>query len=130
LPHDLAHLVLLQLVQEITLHALVEHQHRKVHIVRKVHQVEHPVVLVVLAADLIVVPAAEALLAHLERMPANLQSVSKSLVKLYAMNSTICKHQNWVAQLFLTEMVQPKFECDAVHRWQISQRELAQIQQL
>jgi hypothetical protein len=69
-----------------------------------------------------------ALLVHLERMQVNLQSVSRSHERRCAMNSTICKRQNWVAQLFHTVMAQPRFVCDEVHHLQISLRELAQIQ--
>jgi hypothetical protein len=66
---------------------------------------------------------------HLVRMQARAVRENQNLVKLCAMNSTICKHQNWVAQLFRTVMVQHQFECVAVHPWPISLRRLRQIQQ-
>jgi hypothetical protein len=121
----------LELAQEITHHVLVEHQHHKVLIVHKEQQlVERQVVQhVQVAAVLIVAQVAAELQVHLERMQVNLQSVSRSHVRCCAKNSTICKHLSWVAQLFLTEMVQPKSVCVAAHRLQISPKELAQIQQ-
>jgi hypothetical protein len=121
----------LELEQEITHHVLVERQHRKVLIVHKVQQlVERQVVQHVLVeAVLIAAQVAAELQVHLERMQVNLQSVSRSHVRCCAKNSTICKHLSWVAQLFLTEMVQPKSVCVAAHRLQISPKELAQIQQ-
>jgi hypothetical protein len=121
----------LELAQEITRHVLVEQHHHKVHIVHKEQQlVEHLVVLhVQVAAVLIAAQVAAVLQVHLERMQVNLQSVSRSHERCCAKNSTICKHLSWVAQLFLTEMVQPKSVCVAAHRLQISPKELAQIQQ-
>jgi hypothetical protein len=121
----------LELAQEITHHVQVEHHHHKVHIVHKEQQlVEHQVVLLVqVVAVLIAAQVAVELQVHLERMQVNLQSVSRSHVRCCAKNSTICKHLSWVAQLFLTEMVQPKSVCVAAHRLQISPKELAQIQQ-
>jgi hypothetical protein len=121
----------LELEQEITHHVLVERQHRKVLIVHKEQQlVERQVVQHVLVeAVLIAAQVAAELQVHLERMQVNLQSVSRSHVRCCAKNSTICKHLSWVAQLFLTEMVQPKSVCVAAHRLQISPKELAQIQQ-
>jgi hypothetical protein len=121
----------LELEQEITHHVLVERQHRKVLIVHKEQQlVERQVVQHVLVeAVLIAAQVAAELQVHLERMQVNLQSVSRSHVRCCAKNSTICKHLSWVAQLFRTEMVQPKSVCVAAHRLQISPKELAQIQQ-
>jgi hypothetical protein len=121
----------LELEQEITHHVLVERQHHKVLIVHKVQQlVERQVVQhVQVVAVLIAAQVAAELQVHLERMQVNLQSVSRSHVRCCAKNSTICKHLSWVAQLFLTEMVQPKSVCVAAHRLQISPKELAQIQQ-
>jgi hypothetical protein len=121
----------LELAQEITHHAQVEHHHHKVHIVHKEQQlVEHLAVLLVqVVAVLIAAQVAVVLQVHLERMQVNLQSVSRSHERCCAKNSTICKHLSWVAQLFLTEMVQPKSVCVAAHRLQISPKELAQIQQ-
>jgi hypothetical protein len=121
----------LELAQEITHHVLVERQHHKVLIVHKVQQlVERQVVQhVQVVAVLIAAQVAAELQVHLERMQVNLQSVSRSHVRCCAKNSTICKHLSWVAQLFLTEMVQPKSVCVAAHRLQILPKELAQIQQ-
>jgi hypothetical protein len=109
----------------------VERHHRKVHIVHKEQQlVERQVVqLVQVAAVLIAAQVAVELQVHLERMQVNLQSVSRSQEKYYVKSSTICKHRSWVAQLFLTEMVQPKSVCVAALPLQISPKELAQIQQ-
>jgi hypothetical protein len=121
----------LELELEITHHVLVERQHHKVLIVHKEQQlVERQVVQhVQVVAVLIAAQVAAELQVHLERMQVNLQSVSRSHVRCCAKNSTICKHLSWVAQLFLTEMVQPKSVCVAAHRLQISPKELAQIQQ-
>jgi ribosomal protein S25 len=121
----------LEQAREITHHVLVERHQHKVHIVHKVRQlVERQVVQrVQVAAVLTAAQDVAVLQVHLERMQANLQSVSKSHVKFYVKSSTICKHRSWVAQLFRTEMVQPKSVCAVVHPLQISLRELAQIQQ-
>jgi hypothetical protein len=107
------------------------HHHHKVLIVHKVQQlVAHQVrQLAQVAVDQIAVPVAVALQVHLEKMPANLQSVSRSLVKRSVMSSTICKRHNLVAQLFHTVMEVPRFVCAAVHLWQILPRRLAPIQQ-
>jgi hypothetical protein len=56
-------------------------------------------------------------------------SANQNLEKRYAMNSTICKRHNWVAQSFRTEMARHKSVCVAVQLWQISQKKLAQMQQ-
>jgi hypothetical protein len=85
--------------------------------------------LVPVAVDLIVVQVVVVQQEHLEKMPANLQSVSRSLVKRCAMSSTICKRHNLVAQLFHMAMEVPRFVCAAVHLWQILPRRLAPIQQ-
>jgi hypothetical protein len=121
----------LELAQEITHHVLVERHHRKVHIVHKEQQLveRQAVQRVQVVAVLIAAQVAAELQVHLERMQVNLQSVSRSHVRCCAKNSTICKHLSWVAQLFRTEMVQPKSVCVAAHRLQISPKELAQIQQ-
>jgi hypothetical protein len=117
--------------QEITHHVLVERHHHKVHIVHKVRQlverqvVQHVQAVAVLIADQVVAE----LQVHLERMQVNLQSVSRSHEKFCVKSSTICKHRNWVVQLFHTEMVQPKSVCAAAHPLQISLKELVQIQQ-
>jgi len=64
-----------------------------------------------------------------EKMRARVLSESQRAEKRYAMNSTICRHQNLVALLFRTVMVQLQFACDGVHLWQISQTKLMPIQQ-
>jgi hypothetical protein len=56
-------------------------------------------------------------------------SANQNLEKRCAMNSTICKRHNWVAQLFRTEMARHKSVCVAVQLWQISPKKLAQMQQ-
>ena len=92
-------------------------------------QVAQLVVHNVRAAVLIVHQVAAELLVHLERMQVNLQSVSRSHVRRCAKNSTICKHHNWVEQLFLTVMEIQRFVCAAVLPSQTLQRRLVQIQQ-
>jgi hypothetical protein len=62
-------------------------------------------------------------------MQANLQSANQNREKRYAMNSTICKRHNWVAQSYRTVMEKLRFVCVAVHRWLTLPRKLAQIQQ-
>jgi len=125
-----------QQVQELELvtihHVQVAHQHLQVHIVHKeTHlQVVQPVDHNVQVAVLIVHQVAAELLVHLERMQVNLQSVSRSHVRRCAKNSTICRHHNLVAQLFLTAMERRIFVCVAVHPLQILPKRLAQIQQL
>jgi hypothetical protein len=52
---------------------------------------------------------------HSEKMRARVLSESQRAEKHCAMNSTICKHQNLVAQLFRTVMVQLRYACVAVH---------------
>ena len=66
---------------------------------------------------------------HLERIRARAANVNQRAEKRCAMNSTICRHHNLVAQLFLTVMARRKFVCVVDHRSQISQKKLAQIQQ-
>jgi IS5 family transposase len=85
---------------------------------------------VLAAVHQIVVPVAVALQVHLEKMQARAASANLNLEKRYAMNSTICKRRNWVAQLFRTAMERLQFVCDAVQHLQISQKRLVQMQQL
>jgi hypothetical protein len=84
--------------------------------VQAVHQI---------AAQVVVVQ-----LVHSERMQVRAASANQNLEKRCAMNSTICKRHNWVAQLFRTEMARPKSVCVAVQRWQISPKKLVQMLQL
>jgi hypothetical protein len=58
---------------------------------------------------------AVALAVPLEKMQARSLDVNKSHVRLYAMSSTICKHHNLVAQLFLTVMAKLQFACVVEH---------------
>jgi hypothetical protein len=92
--------------------------------VQQVRQVVHLAVHQVVAVQ--VVAAQQA---HLERMQVNLLSANQNQEKRYVMNSTICKHQSWVAQLFLTEMEKLRSACAAVLHSQILQRRSMQIQQ-
>jgi hypothetical protein len=77
----------------------------------------------------IVAAVAVVLAVHLERIRARAANVNQRAEKRCAMNSTICRHHNLVAQLFLTVMARRKFVCVVDHRSQISQKKLAQIQQ-
>jgi hypothetical protein len=72
---------------------------------------------------------AVALVEHLEKMQARNQVVNKSLVRRCAMSSTICRHHNLVAQLFLMVMAKHLFVCVAVPHWQTLQTRSVQIQQ-
>ena len=90
--------------------------------------------LVILSATLVqfglpLEAVAVVLAVHLERMQARSQDVNKNHVRLYAMNSTICRHHNLVAQLFLTAMARRQFVCAVELHWQILQTRLVQIQQ-
>jgi hypothetical protein len=110
----------------------VEHQHHQVRTVHKVHlvQVEQQAVHnVQAAAVLIAVQVVAVQQARSERMQVNLQSVSRSHARRCAKNSTICKHHNWVEQLFLTVMERQRFVCAAVHRLLTLPRRSVQIQQ-
>jgi hypothetical protein len=106
--------------------------HLLVHIVQLVHQLVHQLLVVhnVQVAVLIAAQVVAALQVHLEKMPARAASANQNQEKRYAMNSTICKRHNWVAQLFRTEMAKLKSVCVAVQRWQISLKRLVQMQQL
>jgi hypothetical protein len=66
---------------------------------------------------------------HSEKMQARVLSESQRVAKHYAMNSTICRHQNLVALLFRTVMDQLQFVCAAVHLWLTLPTKLVQIQQ-
>jgi hypothetical protein len=66
---------------------------------------------------------------HSEKMQARVLSESQRVEKRYAMNSTICRHQNLVALLFRTVMVQLQFACDVEHLWLTLPTKLGQIQQ-
>jgi hypothetical protein len=66
---------------------------------------------------------------HSEKMRARVLSESQRAEKRYAMNSTICRHQNLVALLFRTVMVQLQYVCVAVHLWLTLPTKLGQIQQ-
>jgi hypothetical protein len=70
-----------------------------------------------------------ALVVHSERMRARVLSESQRAEKRCAMNSTICKHQNLVALLFRTVMVQLRYVCVAVLPWLTLPTKLGQIQQ-
>ena len=97
----------LELEQEITHHVQVEHQHHLVLTVHKVQQVEHQVLQAdhnVQVAVLTVRQVAVEQRVHLERMRVNLQSVSRSHERRCAKSSTICRHNNLVAQLIRTVM--------------------------
>jgi hypothetical protein len=72
----------------------------------------------------VVVPAV-----HSEKMRARVLSESQRAERRCAMNSTICRRQNLVAQLFRTVMDQLRYACVAVHRLLTSQTKLVQIQQ-
>jgi hypothetical protein len=114
------------------------HHHLVVHIVQVVRELEelaeleelqeHQVVHLVVH-QVAVVQVAVAQLVHLERMQANLLSANQNQEKRCVMNSTICRHQSSVAQLFLTVMERLRSACVAVLRLQILQRRSMQIQQ-
>jgi hypothetical protein len=85
---------------------------------------------VVLVVDQIAAVVAAVQVVHLVKIKARAANVNRRVEKHCAMNSTICRHHNLVAQLFLTVMERQIFECVAVHPLQISPKRLAQIQQL
>jgi hypothetical protein len=84
---------------------------------------------VVQVVDQIVVAVAVALAVHSERIKARAANVNRRAEKHCAMNSTICRHHNLVAQLFLTVMERRKFVCVADHPLLTLQKKLVQIQQ-
>jgi hypothetical protein len=117
---------------EITHLVLVdpEHLHHLVLIARRqqVHQVllEHqvPVVQVLVARN------AEVLAEHLVKMQVKIVRENQKVEKLCVMSSTICKHRNWVAQLYLTVMERLRFACAVELHLQILPKKLMQILQL
>jgi hypothetical protein len=72
---------------------------------------------------------AAALVVPSERIKVRAVNVNRRAEKHCAMNSTICRHHNLVAQLFLTVMARRKYVCVADHPSQILQKKLARIQQ-
>jgi hypothetical protein len=89
----------------------------------------HPLQVVVQVAVQIAVALAVALVAHLERIKVRVVSANLRVEKRCVMNSTICKHHNWVAQLFLTVMERHRFVCVVDHPLLTLQKKLMQIQQ-
>jgi hypothetical protein len=115
---------IINLVQRVQVHLLVHtvpvaQQQARQQLV--VHNVQ--------AAVLIAVQVAAALQVHLERMQVRAASANQNQEKPCAMNSTICKRHNWVAQLFRTVMERLRSVCVAVQLLQISQKRSAQMQQ-
>jgi hypothetical protein len=106
-------------------------EHLLVHTVPAAHQLAHQQLVVhsVQAAVLIAVQVAAALQVLSERMQARAASANQNQEKRCAMNSTICKRHNWVAQLFRTVMERLRSVCVAVQLLQISQKRSAQMQQ-
>jgi hypothetical protein len=125
------HVQQVRVVPEIINHVPVVQVHLLVHIVQLVQLLVHQLLVVhnVQAAVLIVVQVVAALQAHSERMQVRAASANQNQEKRCAMNSTICKRHNWVAQLFRTVMERHRSACVAVQRWQTLQRRLAQMQQ-
>ena len=124
--HVLAHHV--QQVAVDLLRVQVAH-HLTLH-TNQIHQVPQVQLLVVRNVQVVVVHHNVAVqVERLERMQARSQDVNKSHVRLYAMSSTICRHLNLVAQLFLTVMERLQSVCVAVLLWQILQKRSVQIQQ-
>jgi hypothetical protein len=74
--------------------------HLLVHTVLAVHQLARQQLVVhnVQVAVLIAAQVVAVLQVHLERMQARAASANQNQEKRYAMNSTICKRHNWVAQ--------------------------------
>jgi hypothetical protein len=125
--HVLVHRVLL-VVDLLHVQADQLHHHPHLH-TNQIHQelvhqvVVHSVQVAVVHHNVV------AQVEHLERMQVRNQDVNKSLVRRYVMSSTICRHHNLVAQLFLTVMARLQFACVVEPLWQISQTRLVQIQQ-
>ena len=67
---------------------------------------------------------------HLEKMRVRNQVAKLSLVKHFAMSSTICRRHNLVAQLFHMVMEKPLYACAVALRWPISPTRLVLIQLL
>jgi 2-keto-3-deoxy-L-rhamnonate aldolase RhmA len=108
--------VLHQLVQTIQVHIK---QLVAVHL----QQVVVPVV------DQIVAAVAVVQAVHSVRIKVRAVSANRRAEKHCVMNSTICRHHNLVAQLFLTVMARRKYVCVADHHLLTSQKKLVQIQQ-
>jgi hypothetical protein len=120
------------LVPETSHHAQVALvvQHLPVHIVLTVHlELVHQQLVVQHVQVAVVHHNVAAPVVHSERMRARVLSESQRVAKHYAMNSTICRHQNLVAQLFRTVMVQLQYVCVAVLPWPTLRTKLVQIQQ-
>jgi hypothetical protein len=131
---QILHVLQVLVVPEIIKH--VQREHLLVHTVLVVLQLVvlqlvHQLLVVhnVLVAVLIVVQVAAALQVHSERMQVRAASANQNLEKRCAMNSTICKRHNWVAQLFRTVMERLRSVCVVVQLWQISLKRLVQMQQ-
>jgi translation initiation factor IF-2 len=112
--------VVLQTIKRVPL-VQVHRVYLLVHTVLVLLQLVHQLLVVhnVQVAVLIAVQVAAALQVHLERMQVRAASVNQNLEKPCAMNSTICKRHNWVAQLFLTVMERLRSVCVVVQLWQI-----------
>jgi hypothetical protein len=105
-------------------------QHLRAHIVLMVHlELVHQQLVVQRVQVAVVHHNVAALVVHSEKMRARVLSESQRVAKHFAMNSTICRHQNLVAQLFRTVMDQHQYVCVAVHHWPTSLTKLVQIQQ-
>jgi hypothetical protein len=132
LQRDLIHHVLQELVVQEIINLVQRVQvHLLVHTVLTVHQLAHQLLVVhnVQVAVLIAVQVAAELQVHSERMQARAASANQNLEKRCAMNSTICKRHNWVAQLFRTVMERLRSACVAAQLLQISQKRLVQMPQ-
>jgi hypothetical protein len=114
--HELVVLVVQQLPVRIVLTVHLELVHQQLELQRVQAAVVH---------HNVAVPVV-----HSEKMRARVLSESQRAEKRCAMNSTICKHQNLVALLFRTVMVQLQYACVAVHHLQTLPTKLGQIQQL
>jgi hypothetical protein len=132
LQHVLIHHVQQVLVLEISRRVQVarEVQHLPVHIVLMVHlELVHQQLVAQLVQVAVVHHNVAVPVVHSEKMRARVLSESQRAEKRCAMNSTICRHQNLVALLFRTVMVQLQYVCAAVHLWLTLPTKLGQIQQ-
>jgi hypothetical protein len=84
---------------------------------------------VVLVVDQIAAVVAAVQVVHLVKIKARAANVNRRVEKHCAMNSTICRHHNLVAQLFLTVMARRRYVCVADHHLQTLQRKSVQTQQ-
>jgi hypothetical protein len=125
------HVLQVPAVPEIINRAQRVQVHLLVHTVLAVHQLARQQLVVhnVQGAVLIAAQVVAVLQVHLERMQARAASANQNQEKRYAMNSTICKRHNWVAQLFHTVMERLRSVCVAAQRLQISPTRLVQMQQ-